>query len=129
MRTYCIVSDNQGKQECDERTRKKAEKRKRRKQARREGELAAKQAKLSDAKWDGAKNTSGSGGGSDSGGSGSDGNVAEEFVYIPVADQAASGGDGGAPAAYKNDGSFLAKMKAELGLNSDGAGDKAVPAK
>lgn len=31
-----------------------------------------------------------------------------------MADRAASGGDGGAPAAYKNDGSFLEMMKKEL---------------
>lgn len=45
-----------------------------------------------------------------------------EFIYIPVEDQAAFGGNGGAPAAFKNDGNFLERMKAELATAS--AGDK-----
>lgn len=60
-------------------------------------------------------------------------------MYIPEADQAASGGDGGAPAAYKNDGSFLEKVQKELelagsggcgiGSSAGGSGSKAVAAK
>lgn len=90
----------QGRQECEERTRKKAEKRKRKKQAGKKGqnENPAKQAKASS--------------------SSSDEDNVEEFVYIPVVDQAVSGGDGGAPAAFKNDGSFLDMMKAELEAGS-----------
>ena len=51
-------------------------------------------------------------------------------MYIPLKDQAALGGDGGAPAAFKNDGSFLERMKKELAgrdLDSSG-GSKAVAA-
>ena len=121
----------QGKKECEERTRKKAEKRKRKEAEKRKKkeqakeESGAKQAKT-DARAKGSSSISSSGGGKNGGGasSSSDGDAAEEFVYIPEADQAASGGDGGAPAAYKNDGSFLEKMKKELELagSRDGIG-------
>ena len=40
-------------------------------------------------------------------------------MYIPSADQAAAGGDGGAPASFKNDGTFLEKMKKELSGGSE----------
>lgn len=40
-------------------------------------------------------------------------------MYISSADQAAAGGDGGAPAAFKNDGTFLEKMKKELAGGSE----------
>lgn len=120
----CIptLTGEKGRQECDERTRKKAEKRKRRKQAKREGQHT-KRARTSEAEIVGEKSEAS--GGSGSGGGGSDEDAVEEFVYIPVADQAASGGDGGAPAAYKNDGSFLEKMKAELGGAGSGGGQAA----
>lgn len=104
---FCFPT--QGRTECEERTRKKAEKRKRKKKAKAAGP-ATKQAKTDPASK--ALPPTSSGGGSSS----SDGDAAEEFVYIPVADQAASGGDGGGPAAFKNDGSFLEKMKKELKL-------------
>lgn len=116
--------NKQGRQECEERTRKKAEKRKRKKQAK--SGNANKQSKTSgDASKKGAAaSASGSGSGSNNsnGNTSSDGDAVEEFVYIPVADQAASGGDGGAPAAFKNDGSFLEKMKKELA--ESGGGEK-----
>lgn len=107
--------------ECEERTRKKAEKRKRKKQAAKKGaKNASKQAKPTEV---GKESSSGATRGSSSGsgagsGSGSDGDAVEEFVYISVADRAASGGDGGALAAFKNDGSFLELMRKEL----EGAG-------
>ncbi|CBN79258.1 conserved unknown protein [Ectocarpus siliculosus] len=101
-----------GKNECEERTRKKAEKRKRKKQAAKAGNSnGAKQAKTGAGKGKGpsASSTSSSGGGSSS-----DGAAAEEdeFVYIPEADLATAGGDGGS--GFKNDGSFLEMMKKEL---------------
>eukprot|EP00903_Cladosiphon_okamuranus_P022079 g20304.t1 len=119
----------QGKRECEERTRKKAEKRKRKKQAAKSGN-SSKQAKTT---TDGApggdkgagigKGPSSSSSSSSSGGatSGSDGGAEEEeFVYIPEAELAAAGGDGGS--GFKNDGSFLEMMKKEL--ERSGAGDK-----
>eukprot|EP00752_Nemacystus_decipiens_P009562 g8542.t1 len=124
----------QGKRECEERTRKKAEKRKRKKQAAKSGN-SAKQAKTttdgapggdqgagkgkgsSFSSSGGATSSSGSGGGC----SGSDGGAEEEeFVYIPEANLAAAGGDGGS--GFKNDGSFLEMMKKEL--EKSGAGGK-----
>lgn len=106
----------QGNQECEERTRKKAEKRKRKKRAGKKGqnEHPAKQAKASSAQKSEASSTSSASSSRDNG----DDDV-EEFVYIPVADRAASGGDGGAPAAFKNDGSFLEKITAELEAGSN----------
>lgn len=106
--------------ECEERTRKKAEKRKRKKQAAKGAKNASKQAKPTEfgkESSSGAAGSSGSGSGGGSG-TGSDGDAVEKFVYISVADRAASGGDGGAPAAFKNDGSFLELMRKEL----EGAG-------
>ncbi|CAB1112866.1 unnamed protein product [Ectocarpus sp. CCAP 1310/34] len=101
-----------GKNECEERTRKKAEKRKRKKQAAKAGNSnGAKQAKTGAGKGKGPSSSSTS---SSGGGSSSDGVTAEEdeFVYIPEAELAAAGGDGGS--GFKNDGSFLEMMKKEL---------------
>lgn len=114
----------QGKKECEERTRKKAEKRKRKKQAAKSGNGAKHAKTTTDGTPGGDKGkdkvkgssssssgdaTSGSGGGS----CGSDGGVEEEeFVYIPEAELAAAGGDGGS--GFKNDGSFLDMMKKEV---------------
>ncbi|CAN0518142.1 unnamed protein product [Ectocarpus sp. 12 AP-2014] len=101
-----------GKNECEERTRKKAEKRKRKKQAAKAGNSnGAKQAKTGAGKGKGPSSSSTS---SSGGSSSSDGATAEEdeFVYIPEADLAAVGGDGGS--GFKNDGSFLEMMKKEL---------------
>ncbi|CAM9940513.1 unnamed protein product [Hapterophycus canaliculatus] len=126
----------EGKKECEERTRKKAEKRKRKKQqqaGKADSTNGAKQAKTA------ADGTAGKGKGkgpssssksssSSSGGatSSSDGASAEEeeFVYIPEAELAAAGGDGGS--GFKNDGSFLEMMKKEL--EKSGAGGKPSPA-
>ncbi|CAN0064881.1 unnamed protein product [Scytosiphon promiscuus] len=115
----------EGKKECEERTRKKAEKRKRKKQqaskaGNANGEKQAKttaDATAGKGKGKGkdlpssSKSSSSSSGGATSS---SDGASAEEeeFVYIPEAELAAAGGDGGS--GFKNDGSFLEMMKKEL---------------
>lgn len=114
--TKLLAAIEKGNQECEERTRKKAEKRKRKKRAGKKGqnEHPAKQAKASSAQKSEASSTSSASSSRDNG----DDDV-EEFVYIPVADRAASGGDGGAPAAFKNDGSFLEKITAELEAGSN----------
>lgn len=104
----------QGQKECDERTRKNADKRKRRKQAAKAAKSGGTDAKKAKTNADGNKSSSSPSSGSSDSNGGSDGDAVEEFVYIPVADRAASGGDGGAPAAFKNDGSFLELMKKEL---------------
>lgn len=122
--TVLLHLSPQGKNECEERTRKKAEKRKRKKKAARAGNSnGAKQAKTAaDGTAGGGKgkgkgkasSSSSSSGGATGGSSSSDGAAeeGEEFVYIPEADLAAAGGDGGS--GFKNDGSFLEMMKKEL---------------
>lgn len=122
----------QGKKECEERTRKKAEKRKRKKQAAKSGN-GAKQAKTTTDGAPGGGKGAGKGKGSSSsssggGSSGSDGGAEEEeFVYIPEADLAAAGGDGGS--GFKNDGSFLEMMKKEVEKNGAAGGKPSVSAK
>lgn len=124
----------QSKSECEERTRKKADKRKRKKQAVKAAiSNGAKKNKIA------ADGTATAGGGKGKGKGRGRGEGAadeeEEFVYIPEADLAAAGGDGGS--GFKNDGSFLEMMKRELEKSgtrdepsaSASVGGKAIAAK